>query len=234
MRGPSLLLAAGCAGVLGLLQACGADDRAAPSLADLAIAKPDTGSGDGQVGVAGTRLGRDLRVVVTRGGRPVQSVPVFWSTIEGSLAPESAATDVNGISSARWTLQHQFAQQVASARVDQGGPPAVLFTAIATPDPAAPNTVLVGVGGSRFEPAELTIAVGDSANWLWPAGSSGHNVVPDDGDSPPQSGPLVGYPKYHSFRFEIPGVYHYHCMAHGGVGGVGMSGTITVLPEPVR
>jgi plastocyanin len=95
---------------------------------------------------------------------------------------------------------------------------------------AAPNTVLVGDGADRFEPVELTIAVGDTVNRVWPAGSAGHNVVPDDGDTPPQSGPLGGYPRFHSFRFEHPGVYRYHCMAHGGTGGAGMSGTITVLP----
>ena len=228
------MLAAGCAGAVGLVSGCGADDHAAPSLADLTLAKPDTGSGDAQVGVAGAPLGQDLRVVVTRDGVPVKGVTVIWSTIEGSLVPRSATTDERGLSSARWTLQHLFAQQVAAARLDSTGPPAVLFTAIATPDPAAVNTVLVGGDGNRFEPAEITIAVGDTVNWLWPEGSAGHNVVPDDADTPPQSGPLVAYPKYHSFRFEIPGVYHYHCMAHGDVGGVGMSGTVTVLPQPDR
>lgn len=109
------------------------------------------------------------------------------------------------------------------------------FTAIATPDPNARNTVLVRSDGSnRFDPAELTIAVGDTVNWLWPAGSTGHNVVPDDGDSPPQSGPLADYPRFHSFRFQHTGVYHYHCMAHGSAGGAGMSGTITVVARPDR
>ena len=58
--------------------------------------------------------------------------------------------------------------------------------------------------------------------------------MPDDGDSPPQSGPLVDYPRFHGFRFQQEGVYHYHCMAHGGAGGVGMSGTITVVARPDR
>jgi len=53
--------------------------------------------------------------------------------------------------------------------------------------------------------------------------------VPDDGNSPPQSGPLGGYPMYHSYQFTIPGVYRYHCMAHGAPGGLGMAGTITVV-----
>jgi plastocyanin len=229
MRGPLLVLAGGCAAALALLPACGGDG-AGPSSADLMIAKSETDSGDEQVGVAGAPLGHDLRVIVTRGGVPVAHVPVAWSTTEGSLTPASGITDARGISTARWTLQHLFAQQVALARLHPDGAPTVVFTAIATPDPAAPNTVLVGNGADRFEPAELTIAVGDTVNWLWPAGSAGHNVVPDDGDTPPQSGPLVGYPRFHSFRFEHPGVYHYHCMAHGGTGGAGMSGTVTVLP----
>lgn len=230
MRGPLLGIAAGCAAALGLLQSCGAGDGAAPGSTDLTLAKAETDSGDEQVGVAGAPLGHDLRVIVTRRGVPVAHVPVTWSTTEGSLTPASGVTDAQGISAARWTLQHLFAQQVASARLDPDDTPAVIFTAIATPDPAAPNTVLVGDGANRFEPAEITIVVGDTVNWLWPAGSAGHNVVPDDGDTPPQSGPLVDYPKFHSFRFESPGVYRFHCMAHGGIGGAGMSGTITVLP----
>ena len=218
-----------------LLPACGADDRAAPNLADLTLAKPDTGSGDAQVGVAGAPLGQDLRVVVTRDGVPVKGVTVIWSTIEGSLLPRSATTDERGRSSARWTLQHLFAQQVAAARLDSAGPPS---RAVHGDRDARSGGRQHGAGGRGRQPVRAGRdhhrRRGYRSNWLWPEGSAGHNVVPDDGDTPPQSGPLVAYPKYHSFRFEIPGVYHYHCMAHGDVGGVGMSGTVTVLPQPDR
>src|SRR5882724_3738551 len=125
MRGPLLVLAGGCAAALALLPACGGDG-AGPSSADLRIVKPETDSGDEQVGVAGAPLGHDLRVIVTRGGVPVARVPVAWSTTEGSLTPASGITDSRGISTARWTLQHLFAQQVASARLDPDGPPAVV------------------------------------------------------------------------------------------------------------
>ncbi|MEO7985734.1 MAG: plastocyanin/azurin family copper-binding protein [Gemmatimonadales bacterium] len=228
-----MLLPAVCLGALVVLQGCGADDRGAPDASALTIAKPDTESGDTQVAPAGTTLARALRVVVTRDDLPVPDVPIVWATYEGSITALSTVTDANGISSARWTLQKILAQQAATASLGTGSSPAVVFTAISTPDPKGRNTVLVqSEGGNRFEPAELTIFVGERVNWFWPEGSSGHNIVPDDGDSPPQSGALAAYPKFHSFQFQSPGVYHYHCMAHGGNGGVGMSGTIVVLPEP--
>lgn len=218
---------------LGLLMACGAGERAAPDPGALTIAKVENASGDAQVGIAGKPLGKDLRVVVTRGDEPAAGVIVLWSTPEGSIAPVSGVSGADGVSSARWTLKYLYAQQVAFATVDQNTGSPIGFTAIATPNPEAWNSVLVAPDGeNRFEPAELTVTVGDTVNWVWPAGSEGHNVVPDGMSAPPQSGALAGYPKFHSFRFDDPGVYHYHCMAHGGTGGAGMSGTITVLPKP--
>jgi plastocyanin len=219
---------------LAVLPACGADDKVPLDPSRLAIAKAETSSGDAQVAVAGTTLPAELRIVVTADGAPAPGVPVLWATGEGSVSPTADTTDENGESTSRWTLKRLYAQQAAGVSLVSGGASPVVFTAIGTPDPAAPNTVLVGGdGANRFDPAEITIVVGDTVNWLWPEASQGHNVVPDDGDSPPQSGPLRGYPSFHSFRFEVPCVYHYHCAAHGAAGGVGMSGTVTVLDAPV-
>jgi plastocyanin len=218
---------------LAALAGCGGGDRAAPDLPELVIAKPEVGSGDAQVAAAGTTLPEDLRVIVTSDEVPAAGIEVTWATSEGTVTPAVDTTDEDGVSTARWTLQRLFAQQVAGASLTAGGTAPVRFTAIATPDPNAGNTVLVrGDGENRFDPAEITIAVGDTVNWLWPQGSEGHNVVPDDGDTPPQSGPLGAYPRFHSFRFDAPGVYRYHCMAHGAAGGVGMSGTVTVVAVP--
>ena len=160
---------------------------------------------------------------------------VIWSTIEGSLLPRSATTDANGVSSARWTLQHLFAQQVAAARLDLEPVPQPCCSRRSRRPIRPPlNTVLVGRGRQPVRAGRDHHRRRGYRQLALARGSAGHNVVPDDGDTPPQSGPLVAYPKYHSFRFEIPGVYHYHCMAHGDVGGVGMSGTVTVLPQPDR
>jgi plastocyanin len=224
-----------------LLAACGSEDRQAPTTADFVIEKAPEQSGDAQVGVAGEPLPRDLRARVTRDGRPVEGVTVYWTTFQGTLNPPSALTGADGISASRWTTQFSYLEEEAYASLDPVTEPRVpgsvlpgmiMYTALAYPDPDAPNTVLVlNDGGNRFEPASITIAVGDTINWFWPVGSAGHNVVPDDGNAPATSGAPAGYPKYLSFIFANPGVYHYHCAVHGGPGGVGMSGSVTVLPS---
>jgi plastocyanin len=212
------------------LLACSASDLDAPDVTELEIAKP-ANSGDAQVGVAGVRLPDSLRVVVTRNGRPTEGVTVVWFTTEGSVTPSTVRTGPDGMAATTWTPLQLFGEQFATARVDGDGGPAIGFTAIATPDPNGPNTVLVlGDGAGRFEPAHFTVSVGGTVNWFWPPGSAGHNIVPDDGDSPPQSGAPADWPKWHVFQFTAAGVYHYHCSVHGGPDGVGMSGTVTVMP----
>lgn len=218
---PLLVIGLGCS-----------DDSGGPGTPTLAIAKPANGSGDQQVGIVGRELPEELRVVVTSGTEPVPGITVTWATIEGTLEVVSAVTDDAGISSARWTLQELFAQQVATASITgPSGTATVTFTALAGPDPEAWNTVTVTSDGNRFDPAEITIGVGDTVNWYWAPGSAGHNIVPDDGDLPPHSGAPDDYPRGHTFRFTQAGVYRYHCLTHGAPGGLGMAGTVTVLPR---
>lgn len=226
---------------VGLLVACGASDRQAPDLTTLELSRPAFNSGDKQVGVAGARLPDSLRVLVTRDGRPVKGVNVIWFTTEGSFDPAAVRTGADGIAASTWTTMPLFAEQFAEARLDGvplgrlDGGHRVGYTAIATPDPDAPNTILVvNENGNRFEPANITIAAGATVNWFWPPGSSGHSIVPDEGDSPPRSGALADWPRWHVFQFTRPGVYRYHCAAHGGAGGVGMSGVVTVMEETGR
>ncbi|MGH7513626.1 MAG: plastocyanin/azurin family copper-binding protein [Gemmatimonadales bacterium] len=226
----------------GLLAACGAGERQAPDIADLVIEKAPTNSGDRQVGVAGEPLEQDFRARVTRSGKPVEGVTVYWTTMQGSMDPVSDLTDADGITASRWTTMFFYGEQEAFASLEPVTGPRVpgsvfpgmiMFTAIGAPDPGAYNTVHVLTdGGNRFEPASITVTVGDTVNWLWAVGSAAHNIVPDDGDLPATSGAPIGYPHFLSFRFMIPGVYRYHCAVHGGPGGVGMSGSVTVVPLP--
>lgn len=226
-----------------LLAGCGAGEPEAPRPDDLVIQKPDSNSGDHQVGVAGRALPVDFHALVTRNGIPVRGVTVYWTTMQGTMDPVEDITDANGISASRWTTEYLYEEQEAYASLDPvTGPRApgsvlpdmIQYTALPYPDPAALNTVHVVTDslGNRFDPADITVTVGDTVNWFWDAGSADHNVLPDDGDLPPPSGPPHGYPWFHSFQFMMPGVYHYHCGTHGAAGGVGMSGTVTVLPKP--
>ena len=168
-------------------------------------------------------------MVVTRDDEPVPGVRVVWFTTEGTVNPESSVSGPDGMTATTWTPMQVFAEQFMLARIDGDGGGTTGFTAIATPDPDAWNTILVGPdGGNTFEPGNLRIPVGGTVNWFWPPGSTGHSIVADNGESPPHSGALADWPKWHVFRFTTPGVYRYHCAAHGGADGVGMSGTITV------
>jgi len=220
-----------------LLGACASDDRQAPAAGDLVLEKAPTNSGDKQVGVAAEPLPQELRARVTRDGDPVEGVTVYWSTRQGSMSPATDLTDADGISSSRWTTKYVYVEQEAFAGLEPDTiphvvgsilPGMIMYTAIAAPDPEAGNTVQVL--NDRFEPASITISVGDTVNWFWQVNSVAHNVVPDDGNAPGTSGAPTAYPKFLSFRFVIPGVYHYHCAVHGEPGGVGMSGSVTVLP----
>jgi plastocyanin len=233
------------AAVAGLCAACGPEDRQAPTTADLVIEKAPERSGDEQVGVAGEPLPEPLRARVTRDGQPVEGVTVYWTTFQGTMDPPSAPTDADGISASRWTTQPTYLEEEAFASLDPVTGPRVpgsvlpgmiMYTALAYPDPDAPNTVLVlnDDEGNRFEPASITVPVGGVVNWFWPTGSAGHNVVPDDGNAPATSGAPADYPKYLSFTFANQGVYRYHCAVHGGRGGVGMSGSVTVVSPTAR
>jgi plastocyanin len=234
--------AASLAATLGWVPGCGSSERQAPTTDDLVIEMAPENSGNAQVGIAGEPLPADLRARVVRDGLPVAGVRVYWSTGQGSMNPTSALTGADGISASRWTTKFVYVEQEAYASLDSVTEPRVpgsiledmiQYTGLAFPDPDGPNTVQVRSDGEpRFDPASITIAVGDTVNWFWIAGTGGHNVVPDDGNAPATSGAPAAYPKYLSFRFMNPGVYRYHCATHGAAGGVGMSGVVTVLAHP--
>ena len=222
-----------------LLAGCGSEDRQAPTVDNLVIEKAPEASGDKQVGIAGRPLDQDLVArVTTPTGRPLEGVTVYWITRQGSMDPGIDVTDADGLTASRWTTLNKYLEQEAYASVQPVNGPwpvgtilpgMIQYTALAYPDPNGPNTI--HVVNDRFEPANLTVPAGARVNWYWPVGSVGHNVVPDDGNQPATSGAPAGYPKFLSFQFGTPGVYRYHCAVHGGPGGAGMSGTVTVVAE---
>lgn len=95
----------------------------------------------------------------------------------------------------------------------------------------------VDVVDNAFEPPSLTVTAGDEVTWA-SSGSNPHTVTADDGsfDSNPDcgafadaaSGACMDGGESFAFTFDEPGEYPYYCRLHGGPGGVGMAGTITV------
>jgi len=87
--------------------------------------------------------------------------------------------------------------------------------------------VVVGPGGNNvFDPADVTIAPGETVHWVWD--SPNHNIAPQ---STPDGAEWEGYPEIseagteYSHTFETTGTYEYVCEPHAAAG---MEGSVTV------
>jgi len=88
-----------------------------------------------------------------------------------------------------------------------------------------PQTVYdVTVANLSFTPAQLSIKVGDTVKWTNNGGL--HNVVADDNSFTSGAASLTNW--VYEFVFNTAGIFPYYCVVHGGPGGQGMSGVITV------
>lgn len=104
-------------------------------------------------------------------------------------------------------------------------------TETATTGDGGPTSVVVGPNGSfRFAPSSVTVATGDTVEWVWSSG--GHNVVPESTPDGSDFGGSEGdesttYDAGHSFSytFETPGTYAYYCAPHRSSG---MTGEVVV------
>ena len=93
----------------------------------------------------------------------------------------------------------------------------------------------VTLSNFMFQPAQVTIVEGDSVTWTNTQGQ--HNVTADDGDFRCANGcdgqGGNGDPSFPPWSITLvfgdPGEVPYFCELHGAAGGVGMSGTVTVL-----
>jgi plastocyanin len=88
---------------------------------------------------------------------------------------------------------------------------------------AAPVTVAIQV--LQFVPQDITVPVGTRVAWVNDGGR--HQIVADDGTFKLQ--PLTTAQQKFVHQFRRPGVFPYHCSLHGGPGGKGMAGVVTVL-----
>jgi plastocyanin len=77
--------------------------------------------------------------------------------------------------------------------------------------------------GTR-NPAQDTVAVGQTVTWTWASGSTSHSVQSVSSPSFTSSSILTGGGQTYSFTFTQPGTYHYQCAVHGPL----MTGVVVV------
>ena len=91
---------------------------------------------------------------------------------------------------------------------------------------------IVDVSNYVFTPANITITLGDTVTWKWVSGS--HTTTSDStSGSNTWDSPINSSHQTFSFVITSLGLHRYYCKFHGGSGGVGMSGTITVISPTV-
>jgi plastocyanin len=94
----------------------------------------------------------------------------------------------------------------------------------ATPAAAiAPSHVTITLRNFDFSPQTITVPAGTVIDWT---DTGGRHTVEFDDRSFKSDEMIAGGTT--SRRFDTPGTYTYHCGFHGGRGGSGMSGTVTV------
>jgi plastocyanin len=206
--------------------ACG--DAEGPGQSALVIEKPASESGDQQTGPVGTALGSPLRVLITRDGEPVRDVDVEWSVGQGGSLGGEQQSGADGIASVVWTLGPEVGEHAATASVTGAEGSPLTYTATATTGGGPPGRT-VQVRNNFFDPAIITIGVGQTVTWVWESEQIGlHNVLPDDGATPGRSGAPETGPLTFSFTFNEVGSFRYYCQVHGNVDGVGMAGRVIV------
>ncbi len=82
----------------------------------------------------------------------------------------------------------------------------------------------VSIAGFQFSPGTLSIRAGTTVVWTNNEGAR-HTVTSDDGSF---ASDVLNEGDVFSFTFDTPGSYAYYCRFHGGTGGQGMSGVVTV------
>jgi plastocyanin len=74
-----------------------------------------------------------------------------------------------------------------------------------------------------FVPKDVSVKVGDTVEWIWE--NDNHSVTADDNSF--DSGVLNTGARFPQ-TFTAAGRYPYDCVIHGGPGGQGMAGTVSV------
>jgi plastocyanin len=94
----------------------------------------------------------------------------------------------------------------------------------APPPPGGTKVALLAdaTNGGKFDPANLSIKVGDTVEWEWQDADASHTVTDDGGAGGFDSGTQSSGFKY-THKYDAAGSFAYHCSLHPN-----MTGTITV------
>ena len=154
------------------------------------------------------------------------AAPTIAPTIVPALAPTvaifGAAPTV--APTAAPTAAPTLAPTLAPTRAPTFAP--TLAPTSSTGGQVAPSRIELAISDDAFAPKTITIPVGATVVWSR-SGSHTHTVTADDSSF--DSGFLrAGQGFEHAFT--QPGTFAYYCDVHGGPGGVGMSGAVTVSP----
>jgi plastocyanin len=157
--------------------------------------------GEGGVLIAYQHAQLMAGIPLTRPQSAPGPAPTSVAVVRPTLAPTSVAV-------VQATLAPTVAATIAPTAVSQA--------------PARPTTAQIA--DDTFSPKEIGVPVGTTLVWTR-TGTHPHTVTADDGSF--DSGLLRGTDQFQR-TFDAAGVYAYYCDVHGGPGGVGMSGVITV------
>ncbi len=131
---------------------------------------------------------------------------------------------------------YDHAQYIAAMAVVSGSSSAI--TAQAT-EPAVPvateqatpsvqsGSVTIRMLDFEFDQPAVTVKAGTEVTWVGAGAGPRHSATADDNSF--DTG-LFGPKQSKTIKFDKPGTYPYYCQLHGGPGGDGMAGTITVVP----
>jgi plastocyanin len=103
------------------------------------------------------------------------------------------------------------------------------FGLVAVPSQAAAGPTITATPDNVFTPKNVIVPLNDSVSFTNSGGT--HNVAWDDGKvkvSPAAEGADPPWPVTPTRGFTKPGLYRFYCTVHGGPGGLGMSGKVTV------
>jgi plastocyanin len=107
---------------------------------------------------------------------------------------------------------------------------ALLALALCCEPALGANYPVSATASNTFSPDPVTITQGDTVTWT-NVGGGLHNVhFDDDSFIEPNAPSTTAWTV--SRAFAQPGNYPYYCEIHGGKGGLGMSGTVTVNAAP--